>query len=71
MHGLAIAMQPELGQNQRELRAFFIAVLRTTLGAYGREHGLMASRVEVSGSNPAGAEIRLMPALVLMIQRSL
>lgn len=69
LHGLALVAQPGLGQDTRELRALFTAVLRTTLRAYGREYGLLGSRVEAEGVNPGGAEIRMMPALVLMLQR--
>jgi hypothetical protein len=69
LHGLALVAQPGLGQDTRELRALFAAVLRTTLRTYGREYVLLGSRVEAEGVNPGGAEIRMMPALVLMLQR--
>ena len=72
--GLATLHRPELGLDQAELslserdvRALFTAVLRSTLEVYGREHGILGSAEQAAGANPCGQGMRLCKGLVTML----
>jgi hypothetical protein len=67
LEGLAALYGTGLGPSDPESRAIFTAVLRSSLAAYGREHGFLVTIRELDGANVASGSLRIAPALTTML----
>jgi hypothetical protein len=59
LRGLALCRRTDLGLDREFLDARFLTVLRSTIEAYGRDHGLLPTLPEARGANPSGASLRV------------
>jgi hypothetical protein len=66
--GLSIAMQEAAGEEREDLRAMFLAVLRSTREHYRRPHGYLLTQREHRDVNGAGGGLRIAEALIRMLR---
>ena len=69
LRGLALVYESGMGPDDDETRAFFTAVLRSTVTAYRRPFGYLLTMREIDGANNAGGSLRIAPALALMLEK--
>lgn len=69
MWGLAEAYGESTGMRSAETRAFYAAVLRSSIRAYERDFGWLMSQREVVGSNRAWQGLRMSQGLVTMLEQ--
>jgi hypothetical protein len=69
MQGIAYLYDEKLTSDKDELRAMFAAVLESSLAAYGRPYGVLATRRELQGQNLCNGSLRFAVGLVEMLRR--
>ncbi|MFT7670076.1 MAG: hypothetical protein ACI8X5_002783 [Planctomycetota bacterium] len=69
LEGLSFVYGSGLGLEDEQIRAWFTAVLRSSVTRYKREYGYLSTMGEMDGPNHAGGSLRIGPALVMMLSK--
>ncbi|MBK7645575.1 MAG: hypothetical protein IPJ19_21505 [Planctomycetes bacterium] len=68
LHGLAALYGKDLGLRTDEQRAFYTAVLRSSMHTYLEKYGFLSTRRPLNGANPAAGTLRMMLGLSKMLE---